>query len=85
MTSISRSAHEKMQDLLKRLETEAAEELRTELLASHDRFMEQLAAARESVALYEKQYKAARLLLARALKEQKKVLTDIEKGQDYDM
>jgi ClpP class serine protease len=72
MTSISRSAHEKMQDLLRRLETEAADKMRQDLEASHDRFMHQLAAARESVMLYEKQYKSARLLLAKAAKEQKK-------------
>ncbi|MDR6338218.1 ClpP class serine protease [Filimonas zeae] len=76
MTSISRSAHEKMQDLLRRLDTEAAEKMRQDLEASHDRFMHQLAAARESVMLYEKQYKVARFMLARAAKEQKKSEAD---------
>lgn len=78
MTSISRSAHEKMQELLKRLDTEAAEKMRRDLEASHDKFMLQLAAARESVMLYEKQYKAARVLLAKAAKEQKKTMVTEE-------
>lgn len=78
MTSISRSAHEKMQELLKRLDTEAAEKMRQDLEVSHDRFMHQLAAAREMVMLYEKQYKAARFMLAKAAKEQRKAEADGE-------
>lgn len=74
MTSISRASHEKMQDLLRRLDTDAAERMRQELEASHDKFMMQLAAARESVALYEKQYKAARVLLAKTAREHKKTM-----------
>ncbi|BAV05662.1 hypothetical protein FLA_1673 [Filimonas lacunae] len=61
-----------MQELLKRMETEPAEKMRRELEESHDRFMLQLAAARESVSIYEKQYKIARSMLAKAHKEQRK-------------
>lgn len=72
MTSISKSEHDKMQVALEQLNTEGALQMKQELSALHSEFVRQLEAARESVVQYEKQYKAARLVLAKAVKEHKK-------------
>ncbi|RXK86530.1 hypothetical protein [Filimonas effusa] len=72
MTSISKSEHEKMQVALEQIKTEGASQMRQELATLHSEFVRQLEAARESVVQYEKHYKAARLLLAKAVKEHKK-------------
>lgn len=72
MTSISKSDHERMQAALQGVETEAALKMKEELGLLHQQFTAHLEAARESVQQYDKQYKAARTLLAKAVKEHKR-------------
>ena len=71
MTSISRSEHEKMQAALEGLHTENALNMKRELAVMHEQFIANLEAARQSVMVYEKQYKAARALLTKAVKAKK--------------
>lgn len=72
MTSISRSEHEKMQLALRHLDNGEAGKMEQELAAAHAQFVFHVEAARQSVALYEKHYKAARALLLKTVRKQKK-------------
>jgi hypothetical protein len=72
MTSISKSEHEKMQAALSGLGGEHADQMKQELAAAHAQFIAHLEAARQSVSVYEKHYKAARVLLSRAVRKHKK-------------